>query len=512
MQKPQKTALIILDGWGHGPDNPKINAIRKAHTPFVDSLYLNYPHAELKTYGESAGLPAGQMGNSEVGHLNIGAGRIVHQQLVRINMAFRKDEVYHNPVVTKAFQDALQQKKKVHLIGLVSAGGVHSHINHLIALCELAHRAGLRDVFIHAFTDGRDTGTHEALEHLQKIQEECRKTTGQIASVTGRYYAMDRDKRWERTKLAYDMMVHGKGQSFTDPIEAIRESYDQGITDEFIKPVVIVKEDGSPVATISDGDVVINFNFRTDRGRQISEALTQRDFPEHNMQKLNLHYLTFTEYDATFKNVEVIFENKNIENTLGEVLEKAGKTQMRIAETEKYPHVTFFFSGGREDEFEGEFRRMIPSTKVATYDLQPEMNAEEVTRQAIESIEQKAPDFVCLNFANPDMVGHTGVFDAVVKALETIDDCLKKVVSACIKNDYAVIVTADHGNADFLVNEDGTSNTAHTKNPVPVFLINYKGEARLRDGILADLAPTVLEIMQISQPNEMTGKSLLTKN
>ena len=496
-----------MDGWGKGPDTPS-NAIQKAHTPFIDSLYKNYPNSELLTSGENVGLPEGQMGNSEVGHLNIGAGRIVYQDLVRINLAVKDHTLHNNPVIKETFEYAKTNRKKIHFIGLVSDGGVHSHINHLKALCDIAKENNLKDVFIHAFTDGRDTDPKSGIGFIGDLEKYLQTSTGKIASIVGRYYAMDRDKRWERVKLAYDLLVKGTGTASKNCTNSIRDSYNHDVTDEFIKPIVMVDEDNMPIGKIEDGDAVICFNFRTDRCREITQALTQKDFPEQNMLALKLHYVTMTNYDHTFQNVKSIFEKDDLSMTLGEVIANAEKKQIRIAETEKYPHVTFFFSGGRELPFENEKRIMIPSPKVATYDLQPEMSAAGVTDAIVAELEKAEVDFVCLNFANADMVGHSGVFSAVVKAVETVDACVKRVVEAGIKNGYSFLITADHGNAEFMVNDDGSPNTAHTKNPVPLFLIDndYK---KIKNGILADIASTILKIMEMNIPKEMTGKVLV---
>jgi 2,3-bisphosphoglycerate-independent phosphoglycerate mutase len=448
------------------------------------------------------------MGNSEVGHLNIGAGRIVYQDLAKINIAVRENTLHNEPVIRQAFDYAIANKKKLHLIGLVSDGGVHSHINHLKALCDVGKEKSFSDLYIHCFTDGRDTDPHGARGYIADLENHLKNSSGKIASVIGRYYAMDRDRRWERVKLAYDLLVHGKGKHFSHAADAIDASYMENITDEFIMPAVMVNPDGNPLSTISDGDAVICFNFRTDRCREITQALSQKDFHEHNMHKLQLHYVTMTNYDDTYTNVNVVYDKDNLKNTLGEVLSKLGKSQIRIAETEKYPHVTFFFSGGREVPFAGEQRIMIPSPKVATYDLKPEMSAFEVTDSIIAELNNGKVDFVCLNFANPDMVGHTGVYPAIIKAVETIDACVKRVVEAGLKNGYAFLITADHGNADYAINEDGSPNTAHTKNPVPLFLVgsDYK---KISNGRLCDLAPTILKLMRIEVPKEMTGNSLV---
>ncbi|MBE7179568.1 MAG: 2,3-bisphosphoglycerate-independent phosphoglycerate mutase, partial [Mucilaginibacter polytrichastri] len=446
----KKAVLIIMDGWGYGR-NDSSNAVLAAKTPFFDACLKQYPNARLEASGEAVGLPAGQMGNSEVGHMNLGAGRIVYQELGRLHKATADGEFNTHPVLQKAFSYAKANNKPLHFIGLVSDGGVHSHIKHLIGLCDAAVKNDLQKVFVHAFLDGRDTDPNSGLGYIRELEQAIEKTPVKIASAIGRYYAMDRDKRWERVKLAYDLLVNGEGAATENLTDAIQTSYAEKVTDEFIKPIVCV-ENGKPVAVIEEGDVVVCFNFRTDRGREITEALTQRDFPEQNMHALNLEYYTMTRYDETFKKVNVIFEKEDPVMTMGEVLEKAGKKQIRIAETEKYPHVTFFFSGGREKEFVDEKRLMIPSPKVATYDLQPEMSAQGIRDAIIPELEKGWPDFVCLNFANPDMVGHTGVFEAVIKAVETVDQCTQAVVEAGIRNGYSFIILADHGNADYMVN------------------------------------------------------------
>lgn len=504
----KKVLLMILDGWGLGK-NPKVSAIAHSKTPYINSLFENYPHSKLEASGLAVGLPAGQMGNSEVGHMNIGAGRVVYQDLVKVNKAVEEKELDKNPVLVDALNYAKTNNKAVHFIGLLSDGGVHSHIDHLKGLFTIAHNSGLKNVFAHAFTDGRDTDPKGGEGYLQDLQNHLSKTTGKIASIIGRYYAMDRDKRWERVKLAYDLMVNGIGEKATDPIAAIKKSYEAGVTDEFVKPIVMVDANQKPIATIQEGDVVLCFNFRTDRGRQITEALTQQDFPEQGMKKLNLYYVTMSNYDDSFKGVKVVFDKDNLENTLGEIVSKANRKQIRIAETEKYPHVTFFFSGGREEAFPGESRLMCPSPKVATYDLKPEMSANDLKDKIIPELEKREPDFVCLNFANPDMVGHTGVFEAVIKAVETVDKCNEAVTETARKNGYSIIIIADHGNADVMINEDGTPNTAHTTNLVPCILVddNYKG--KLKDGKLGDLAPTILTLMGIPIPKEMTGNVLI---
>ena len=503
--KAKKTVLIILDGWGLG-DTSKSDAIYNANTPFVDSLYTKYPHSKLKTFGQYVGLPKGQMGNSEVGHLNIGAGRIVYQDLAKINLSCEDNSIAQMENLKKSFAYAVQNKKPLHLIGLVSDGGIHSHQNHLYKLCQLANKAGVKNVFIHAFTDGRDCDPKSGKGFIKKLEQNL--FGAKIASVCGRYYAMDRDKRWERIKLSYDLMIKAKGEKSQNLQESIQNSYNNGVTDEFIKPLIAVDEKNQPIAQIKENDAVICFNFRTDRCRQITTVLTQTSFPEFEMDTLNLHYTTLTNYDKTFKNIEVIYDKENIKNTLGEVLEQNKKTQIRIAETEKYPHVTFFFSGGREKEFVGEKRIIVNSPKVPTYDLQPQMSAPEVTATIISELEKGKTDFVCLNFANPDMVGHTGNYNAIVKAIETVDVCTQKVVEAGLKNDYAFLIIADHGNADFAINTDGSSNTSHSTNPVPCFALNT-GFNNIENGKLADIAPTILQIMGIKAPNEMTGKSLI---
>ena len=502
----KNVGLIILDGWGIG-NGSESDAIAHAQTPFMDHLLKSYPHATLQTSGEDVGLPEGQMGNSEVGHLNIGAGRIVYQELTRINKSIREGDFYQHPVLVQAMQQA-KEKGKLHLMGLVSKGGVHSSQAHVVALCKMAKDAGIQDVYVHAFTDGRDCDPKSGLAFLKELEVDMQQTSGKIATIIGRYFAMDRDNRWERIKKAYDLLVHGKGVSFSSVSEAIQASYSTGVTDEFIEPIVLT-ENGSPIASIATGDVVINFNFRTDRPREISLALTQKDFPEYEMKALELNYYTMTSYDATFKNVHVIFEKDNLKNTLGEVLSKLDRTQVRIAETEKYPHVTFFFSGGREKVFPNEERILVDSPKVATYDLQPEMSAFLVRNKIIASIEKDQPNFICLNFANPDMVGHTGVYTAIQKAVETVDSCLKDVVTAGLKKGYEFLVIADHGNADYAINPDGSPNTAHSLNPVPVILITNDKNCHLKDGILADVAPTILRRLGIAAPIEMTGKSLV---
>lgn len=505
----KKVLLIIMDGWGLGKV-AAADAIQQANTPFTDSLYKKYPHTTLTTCGEAVGLPDGQMGNSEVGHLNLGAGRIVYQELQRINVAIRDGSFTKNENLLSAIRFAKNNNKPLHLIGLVSNGGVHSHINHLKSILDVCKHEGLKNVFIHAFTDGRDCDPKSGLGFIKDLAAHLKLSGGKIASICGRYFAMDRDKRWERIKKAYDALVNGKGDMATDAITAIENSYRQNITDEFIKPTVIVDEQQHPIATIQDGDAVLCFNFRTDRCREITQVLTQSDFPEQEMKKLNLHYTTMTEYDQNFKNISVIFDNDNLNNTLGEIIEQNGLKQIRSAETEKYPHVTFFFSGGREKEFQGEKRILVPSPKVATYDLQPEMSAKELTEALLKEINTQSFDFGCINFANADMVGHTGVFQAAVKAVETVDACVEQLVTAALENGYTIFLTADHGNSDYMINEDGTANTAHTLNPVPLFVIDKVSKLNLKPGKLGDIAPTILTLMQLPVPPEMTGE-ILTK-
>lgn len=504
MKNKQKVGLIILDGWGIG-DQSKSDAIFNASTPVMDALLDTYPKSTLITCGEAVGLPEGQMGNSEVGHFNIGAGRIVYQELTRINKAIREGDFFKNKTLIQCFENAKNKNQKVHLIGLVSEGGVHSSQAHLHALLDMAHQYGLEDVWIHAFTDGRDCDPKSAKGFIENLQNQISKTTGNIATVVGRYFAMDRDNRWERIKIAYDAMVKGVGSQSDDILNSIEESYQNGVTDEFINPIVSSATDGR----ITDGDAVICFNFRTDRPREITTALNQRAFPEYEMKPLSLSYFTMTNYDDKFKNIHVVYEKDNLKNTLGEVVSKLGKSQVRIAETEKYPHVTFFFSGGRENEFQGESRILVKSPKVATYDLQPEMSAIEVKDRILEEFNHNAPDFFCLNFANPDMVGHTGVYSAIVKAVETVDTCLGEIVEKAIEQDYELVIIADHGNADFAINSDGTPNTAHSLNPVPIILVTKDKHITMNSGILADVAPTILSRMQIASPIEMTGKNLI---
>lgn len=498
---------MILDGWGKSPD-PKVSAIDNANTPFIDSLYTKYPNASLRTDGLHVGLPEGQMGNSEVGHMNLGAGRIVYQDLVKINLAVKNKTLDNETVLVNAFKYAKDNNKNVHFLGLVSDGGVHSHINHLFGLLDAANNFGLTNTFVHAFTDGRDVDPKSGYGFISDLEEHLEKINGKLATITGRYYAMDRDKRWERIKLAYDALVNGKGNKSTNAQKAIRESYNNDVTDEFIKPIIMVDDNNEPIATIKDDDVVIFFNFRTDRGRQLTQALSQEDFHEQNMHKLNLHYVTLTNYDESFKGIQVVFKKDNLENTLGEVLEAHNKTQIRIAETEKYPHVTFFFSGGREEPFNGEKRILRNSPKVATYDLKPEMSAYELKDALIPELQKGDVDFVCLNFANGDMVGHTGVMEAAIKACEAVDECVADVVTTALENNYTTILIADHGNCETMINPDGSPNTAHTTNPVPIILIDTKLD-HIQDGVLGDIAPTILKLMGIEQPDVMTQHALI---
>lgn len=498
-----------MDGWGINPDD-RVNAISRADTPFVDSLYQSHPNATLRTHGTSVGLPDGQMGNSEVGHMNLGAGRVVYQELLRINNAIESGEFFREKALLDAFAHANEQSVKVHFCGLVSDGGVHAHIDHLKALVKMAEANDVPSSFVHVFTDGRDTDPRSGLAYVKDLQEFCAPTPTRIASLIGRYYAMDRDKRWPRIKLAYNLLVKGQGEPTDDIVEAIRNSYAGGVTDEFIHPVSVVADD-QPIGRIEPNDVVIFFNFRTDRCRQLTEVLTQTDLEDQDMETLPLYFVTMTRYDEHYKGIHVVYDKEVLADTLGDVLARNGRTQLRIAETEKYPHVTFFFSGGREDAFDGEERLMIPSPKVATYDLQPEMSAYGVRDAAVRYIEENAPDFMCLNFANTDMVGHTGVFQAAMKAAETVDACVMAVVEACLKQDYTIFLTADHGNADMMVNPDGSPNTAHTMNLVPLFVISNDYHGKVKNGKLADLAPTILRIMGLRIPDVMTGDQLLEK-
>lgn len=501
----KKVILIIMDGWGLGKVRES-DAIQHANVPFVSSLYSRYPHTTLVTCGKAVGLPEGQMGNSEVGHLNLGAGRVVYQELERINVAIEKGEFQKNETLLNSLNYAKENNKPLHLLGLVSNGGVHSHVNHLKAITSLCKEKNIDKVYVHAFTDGRDTDPKSGEGFLKDLQEHLNRTSGKIATITGRYYAMDRDKRWERVKIAYDALVHRKGAITGNIISSVESSYNNNVTDEFLLPII---NEQTPESAIKDGDAVICFNFRTDRCREITEVLTQRSFPEYEMKTLELNYTTMARYDHSFKNVNVIFENDDLVNTLGEILEANHKKQIRISETEKYPHVTFFFSGGREIPFDGESRIMIPSAKVATYDLKPSMSANEVTDALLPEIKNKTADFICLNYANTDMVGHTGVWDAVIKAAEVVDKCVEKIVTAGLENGYTIFLTADHGNADYMVNPDGTPNTAHTLNLVPFFILDNDWKGEIKAGKLGDLAPTILTMMQLPIPPQMTGNVLI---
>ena len=508
--KKKRVLLVVLDGWGEGPD-PKVSAIAQADTPFVDSLYRKYPHSTLVTHGEQVGLPEGQMGNSEVGHMNIGAGRIVYQELVRINRAIRTGQLAKNPTIQALIKYAKEHQKPVHLMGLVSDGGVHSHIEHLKAIVHILNDAGVQQIFVHAFLDGRDTDPKSGVGFLKEVMDDL-PATAKIATVIGRYFAMDRDKRWDRVKKAYDLLVHGKGEPTQDVLATLQQRYESGQTDEFIEPIVCVDSGGQPVGLVKEEDAVFFFNYRTDRPRELTTMLTQQDMPEVGTKTLPLFYVTMTRYEEHYKGLYVVFEKENLNNTIGEILEKQGKTQVRIAETEKYPHVTFFFNGGQEEPFKGESRIMIPSPKVATYDLKPEMSAIEVTDAIVEKINAEEPDFIALNFANSDMVGHTGDFQAAMKAANTVDGCLKRLIETALAHDYEAIVIADHGNSDTMINPDGTPNTAHTMNPVPCFFISKNADKyTIKNGKLADIAPTVLFLMGIERPKEMTGDVLLSK-
>lgn len=503
----KKVLLMILDGWGIG-NKSKSDVIFNTDTPNMDGLMEKYPNSQLLTCGENVGLPDGQMGNSEVGHLNIGAGRIVYQDLVKINKAIKDNSITENQIIKEAFHYANENNKSVHFLGLIGDGGVHASSKHLFKLCDITKDYGLKNVYIHCLTDGRDTDPKSGKGFVKELVDHLEHSNGKIASLVGRYYTMDRDKRWERVKEGYDLMVHGKGKQATNILDAIQESYDEGITDEFIKPIVMVDENNNPVTTIKDDDVVICFNFRTDRLRQITTALTQQDFPDYDMKALNLFYITMTRYDDAFKGVQVIFDKENVHNTLGEVVAKNNLSQLRIAETEKYAHVTFFFSGGREEEFENEYRLLVSSPKVATYDLQPEMSAFEVKDKIVAELNGKQPDFVCLNFANGDMVGHTGIYEAIQKAIIAVDQCVGEVVEAARNNNYEVMIIADHGNADNAVNSDDSPNTAHSLNPVPCVIVSDRFN-KVENGILADVAPTILKMMGLDIPEEMTGKVLI---
>ncbi|MEO9891519.1 2,3-bisphosphoglycerate-independent phosphoglycerate mutase [Aurantibacter sp.] len=498
----KKVILMILDGWGTSPD-PKVSAIDNANTPYIDSLYTKYPNAALRTDGLNVGLPEGQMGNSEVGHMNLGAGRIVYQELTRINLAIKNNTLKDEKVLVDAFNYAKSNNKKVHFLGLLSDGGVHSHINHLKGLLTAANDNGLKDVFVHAFTDGRDVDPKAGAGYVKDLQEHMSKTVGEIATVTGRYYAMDRDNRWERVKLAYDAIAKGVGTPTDNVIKSLEENYNNDVTDEFVKPLI-----ANSNGILAEDDVVIFFNFRTDRGRELTNMLSQNDFPEFETKKIPLYYVTMTNYDDSFNGINVIFNKDNITETIGEVLSKAGKKQIRIAETEKYPHVTFFFSGGQEEPFPGESRILRNSPKVATYDLKPEMSAYELTDALVEDLKKQEADFVCLNFANGDMVGHTGIMEAAIKACEAVDICVKNVVETGLDNGYSTLLIADHGNCETMINPDGSPHTAHTTNPVPVILID-KDLKKINDGVLGDVAPTILKMIGVAQPEAMTCKSLV---
>lgn len=506
----KKAILAILDGWGLGTNN-NISAIYKANTPFIDSCYTKFPNTTLEASGLAVGLPAGQMGNSEVGHMNLGAGRVVYQNLVKLNMAVENGSLGKEKQIVAALEYAKNNHKKVHFIGLVSNGGVHSHINHLKGLLSATHELGLQEVYVHAFTDGRDCDPLSGKGFIEELQNHMAATTGKLASIVGRYFAMDRDKRWERVKLAYDAMVNGVGTPTSNPLEAIAKSYQEGVTDEFLKPLIITNDQNKPIATITEDDVVFCFNFRTDRGREITEVLSQKDFTEFGLKKLNLYYVTLTNYDENFQNVHVVFDEEVLQETMGEVLERANKTQIRIAETEKYPHVTFFFSGGREKEFNGERRLLCPSPKdVATYDLKPEMSAFEIRDAIIPELEKESADFICLNFANADMVGHTGVFEAAVKACEAVDQCIEAVATTAYEHGYAVFILADHGNSDFMINPDGTPNTQHSTNLVPLIVMDKDNQWNLKPGKLGDVAPSILKVMGVEIPEIMTGEVLVS--
>ncbi|MGC6430116.1 MAG: 2,3-bisphosphoglycerate-independent phosphoglycerate mutase [Jejuia sp.] len=503
----KKTILMILDGWGKSPD-PKVSAIDNANTPFIDSLYSKYPNASLRTDGLHVGLPEGQMGNSEVGHMNLGAGRIVYQDLVKINLAVENKTLNTEQVLVDAFDYAKTNNKDVHFLGLLSNGGVHSHINHLKGLIDAAEEAGVKASYVHGFTDGRDVDPKSGAGFVKDLQDYIKDTNTKIATISGRYYAMDRDKRWERIKLVYDALVNAEGHASEDIIATIEKGYSEDITDEFIKPIIAIDKNNEPLTKIKNGDVIVFFNFRTDRGRELTEVLSQKDFPEFDMSTLDLHYVTLTNYNDEYKNVNVIFNKENLSETLGEVLEKNNKTQIRIAETEKYPHVTFFFSGGREEPFAGEQRILRNSPKVATYDLKPEMSAFELKDALIPELKKGEVDFVCLNFANGDMVGHTGVMEAAIKACEAVDKCAEEVITTALENDYTTILIADHGNCETMVNPDGSPNTAHTTNPVPIILID-NDLTEIKDGILGDIAPTVLKLIGVEQPKAMTQSALI---
>ena len=501
---------MILDGWGISKD-PNVSAIDKAETPFIDSLYENYASARLTTFGENVGLPIGQMGNSEVGHVNLGAGRIVNQELAKINLALEENSFQFQENLKKCLEKVQKTNKKLHIIGLLSNGGVHSHINHLEGLIDICEKMKLEKVFLHLFTDGRDVDPKSGLGFIEKIDDKIKKTEIKIASIIGRYFSMDRDNRWERIKKSYDLLVKGIGEKTGNIKNTILKSYEKGTTDEFIEPIVVTDQNGNYDGKIEDNDHVIFFNFRTDRGRQLTKVLTQENFIDFNMKKLKLNFLTMTNYDESFKGINVIYDSENIKDTLGEILEKNNKSQIRIAETEKYPHVTFFFNGGREEPFKNEKRILCPSPKVATYDLQPEMSALLVKDSIVKEINNRSADFICLNFANPDMVGHTGNIAAAIKACETVDNCSNEIINSAVKNKYSIIVIADHGNCDLMINPDGSPNTAHTTNLVPVIIVD-NDVVKISDGILGDIAPTILDLMNIKKPKLMTGKSLINRH
>ena len=511
MENNKKIALIILDGWGKGP-NPNIDALKQANTPFMDNALENYPNSELVTYGEQVGLPEGQMGNSEVGHMNIGAGRIVYQDLVKINKTIEDNLLESNQEVQNLINYAKENDKPIHLMGLLSDGGIHSHINHLEALIDIFNSHGIK-VYIHAFMDGRDTDPKSGKDFIQKLMHFIDdKPNVKISTISGRFYAMDRDKRWDRVKKAYDAMVLAEGEEARNPMFAINKSYNEDVTDEFMKPIVMVDGSGDPIGSIENGDAVLFFNFRSDRPRELTTVLSQKDMPEHHMEKLDLYFATMTTYDESFKDIHVLFTKDNLKNTIGEVFSDAGKKQVRIAETEKYAHVTFFFSGGREDEFDGEKRILIPSPKVATYDLKPQMSADEVTDAIIKEIDSNEPDLIVLNYANGDMVGHTGDFEAAKIAAETVDKDLQRLVTNALKHDYMLLITADHGNADYMINPDGTANTAHSMSPVPfIFISKDAQQYSIKNGKLADIAPTMLSLVGMKIPEEMTGEVLIKK-
>lgn len=505
MKKNKKVLLMILDGWGIS-NNPKVSAIDSAQTPFIDSLYKQYPNSKLITYGSGVGLPEGQMGNSEVGHMNLGAGRIVYQDFAKINKDISENNFKYLKNLVNPLKEIKENNKKIHIMGLVSDGGVHSHINHLEAILDLTYEMNINNVLVHAFTDGRDVDPKSGISHIKRLENKLKSTNGKLASVIGRYYAMDRDKRWERTKKCYDLLVKGVGLQTSNFIDSVKESYRKNITDEFIEPLIKVDKNGKSNGLIENGDYVIFFNFRTDRGRQLTEVLTQSDIKD--MRKLDLNFITMTNYDESFKRVKNIYDKDNLDDTLGEILSKNNKTQIRIAETEKYPHVTFFFNGGREKPYKNEKRILCQSPKVATYDLKPEMSAFEITNSIIPEIEKREVDFICLNFANPDMVGHTGIMSAAIKACETVDNCSKEIIEKAKANDYSIMVIADHGNSDIMINDDNSPNTAHTTNPVPFIMIDNDIK-KISNGVLGDIAPTILELMNINKPQKMTGKSLI---